>query len=53
MRIIRKYANPTYDIKHSTIKRGREDWIGVEVPAIISRELFDRVQERLKDNRKR
>jgi DNA invertase Pin-like site-specific DNA recombinase len=56
MRIIREYANPIYDIKHSTkktIKRGREDWIGVEVPAIISRELFDRVQERLKDNRKR
>jgi site-specific DNA recombinase len=56
MRTIREYANPIYDIKHSTkknIKRGREDWIGVEVPAIISRELFDRVQERLKDNRKR
>src|SRR6266478_1681356 len=56
MRCIREYANPIYDIKHSTLKRinrSREEWIGVEVPAIISRELFDRVQERLKDNRKR
>jgi site-specific DNA recombinase len=56
MRVIREYANPIYDIKHSTkknIKRNREDWIGVEVPAIISRELFERVQERLKVNRKR
>jgi site-specific DNA recombinase len=56
VRVIREYANPIYDIKHSTkksIKRNREDWIGVEVPAIISRELFDRVQERLKVNRKR
>jgi hypothetical protein len=56
MRTIREYANPIYDIKHSTkknIKRGREDWIGVEVPAIISRELFDRVQARRAVNRKR
>jgi site-specific DNA recombinase len=56
MRCIREYANPIYDIKHSTLKRinrSREDWIGVEVPAIISRELFDRVEERLKVNRKR
>jgi site-specific DNA recombinase len=56
VRVIREYANPIYDIKHSTkkgIKRNREDWIGVEVPAIISQELFDRVQERLKVNRKR
>jgi DNA invertase Pin-like site-specific DNA recombinase len=55
MRCIRQYANPIYGIKHSTLKRtwrGREDWIGVEVPAIISRELFDRVQERMAANRK-
>ena len=56
MRVIREYANPIYDIKHSTkktIKRGREDWIGVEVPAIISQKLFDRVQQRRAANRKR
>jgi site-specific DNA recombinase len=55
LRVIRQYANPIYGIEHSTkktIKRGREDWIGIEVPAIISRELFDRVQKRLEENRK-
>jgi Recombinase len=33
MRVIREYANPIYDIKHSTLKRinrSREEWIGVE-----------------------
>ena len=48
--------NPIYGIKHSTKKmvpRSREDWIGVEVPAIITRELYDRVQERRQANRKR
>jgi site-specific DNA recombinase len=55
MRTIREYANPIYDIKHSTkrtVPRGREDWVGIEVPAIISRELFDQVQARLQRNRK-
>jgi hypothetical protein len=55
MRVIRQYANPIYGIEHSTkknIKRGREDWIGINIPAIISRELFDRVQKRLDENRK-
>jgi hypothetical protein len=44
MRCIREYANPIYDIKHSTLKRinrSREEWIGVEVPAIISRASGD------------
>ena len=56
MRCVREYANPIYDIKHSSQKRfrrGREEWIGIEVPAIISRELFDRVQARREANRKR
>jgi hypothetical protein len=55
MRVIRQYANPIYGIEHSTkknIKRGREEWIGINIPAIISRELFDRVQKRLEDDRK-
>jgi hypothetical protein len=54
MRCVREYANPIYGIKHSTKKmvpRGREDWIGVEVPAIISHELFDRVRKRREANR--
>ena len=56
MRVIREYANPIYDIKHSTkknVKRSREDWIGITVPAIISKELFDRVQERRAINKKK
>jgi site-specific DNA recombinase len=56
MRCVREYANPIYDIKHSSQKRfprSREEWAGIEVPAIISRELFDRVQARREGNRKR
>jgi site-specific DNA recombinase len=56
LRTIREYANPMYGIEHSTKKnvpREREEWVGVEVPQIISRELFDRVQKRKADNRKR
>src|SRR5207245_9314785 len=56
LRTIREYANPIYGIKHSTKKnvpREREEWVGVAVPQIISRELFDRVQKRKADNRKR
>lgn len=55
MRIVREYANPLYGIKHSTRKRfdrSREEWVGIEVPAIISRELFDKVQARREKNRK-
>jgi Recombinase len=51
VRFEREYATPLSDIKHSTVKRsprGREEWIGIKVPAIISRELFERVQDRLK-----
>jgi site-specific DNA recombinase len=33
--------------------RDRADWIAVTVPAIISRELFDRVQERLRSHDER
>jgi site-specific DNA recombinase len=53
VRFEREYATPLSDIKHSTVKRSprdREEWIGIKVPAIISRELFDRVQARLKKN---
>ena len=56
MRTIREYANPIYGIEHSTKKsvpRDREHWVGIPVPQIISRELFDRVQKRKADNRKR
>jgi len=56
MRCVREYANPIYGIKHSTKKmvpQERKHWIGVEVPTIIPRELFDRVQRRRADNRAR
>jgi site-specific DNA recombinase len=56
LRTIREYANPMYGIKHSTkknIPREREEWVGVPVPQIISRELFDWVQKRKAANRKR
>ena len=33
--------------------RDREDWIAVAVPAIVSRELFDTVQERLRTHNDR
>lgn len=32
--------------------RPEEDWILVKVPAVISKELFEKAQERLKNNRK-
>jgi site-specific DNA recombinase len=54
MKTVREYANPIYDIKHSTrklVKRPREDWVGVKVPAIITKALFDNVQERLAWNK--
>ena len=56
MRTIREYANPIYGIEHSTKRyapRAREEWVCVQVPQIISRELFERVQQRKSDNRKR
>jgi site-specific DNA recombinase len=56
MRTIREYANPIYGIEHSTKRyapRKREEWVCVQVPQIISRELFERVQKRKADNRKR
>lgn len=34
------------------VMRDRRDWIGVPVPALISKELFNRVQTRLEHNRK-
>ncbi|KKW19794.1 MAG: hypothetical protein UY63_C0006G0036 [Parcubacteria group bacterium GW2011_GWA2_51_10] len=39
------------DGKRATIERERSEWIGVPVPAIVSKELFEKVRERLKYNR--
>lgn len=55
MRRIREYANPIHGIKHSSsknVKRDRSEWVGIKVPTIIPKPLFDKVQERLEWNRK-
>jgi len=40
-------------IRGQWVHRDREEWIAVKVPAIVSRELFDNVQERLAQHDKR
>jgi site-specific DNA recombinase len=35
-----------------TVDRPREEWTGIPVPAIISTQTFDRVQQRLADNKR-
>lgn len=39
-------------VKGSRVARPKEDWMPVKVPAIISSELFNKVQEQLKKNKK-
>lgn len=55
LKTVTEYANPLSGTKMSKklIPREKEEWIGIPVPAIISQELFDKVQERLEWNRKR
>jgi hypothetical protein len=56
MRRVREYVNPLSDIPPSPrrfVKTSRNDWVGIPVLPIISRELFDKVQERLEWNRSR
>jgi site-specific DNA recombinase len=40
-------------IRGKWVLRDREDWIAVNVPAIVSRELFEKVQERLRTHDQR
>jgi site-specific DNA recombinase len=35
-----------------TVDRPREEWTGIAVPAIVTAETFDRVQQRLSDNKR-
>jgi DNA invertase Pin-like site-specific DNA recombinase len=47
---VRQYANPLFGTGQTTrkvIMRPREEWIGIQVPPIVSKELFDKVQARL------
>jgi site-specific DNA recombinase len=52
---VREQANPLHGIHHSTghvVKRPREDWIGVKIPQIIPKSLFDKVKARFEWNKK-
>jgi hypothetical protein len=43
-----------YGVAHSyerRVPRDRSEWIGIKIPAIIPKELFDRVQARIDYNR--
>jgi site-specific DNA recombinase len=40
-------------IRGRSVYRDRAEWIAVKVPAIISRELFDKVQEKLAEHKQR
>jgi site-specific DNA recombinase len=56
MQRVRPYADPLSNAPtppRKFIKRSRADWIGIPVPSIISREIFDKVQERRVRNRSR
>jgi site-specific DNA recombinase len=47
-------AEPAKGRKHAPLTfRDRSEWVGVPVPAIISQELFDRVQERFQAAREK
>jgi len=39
-------------VKTGRIKKDRDEWFLIKVPPIVSRELFDKVQARLKQNQK-
>lgn len=51
---IREHADPLFGTpsSHKRIRRDRKDWIGIPIPPIVSRDLFDKVQDRLDVNRK-
>jgi site-specific DNA recombinase len=56
MQRVRPYVDPLSGAPtppRKFIKRSRVDWIGIPVPSIISRETFDKVQERRVWNRSR
>lgn len=55
VRSVTEYANPLSGSATSKklVKRDKSDWIGVAVPAIISKDVFDKVQERMEWNKKR
>ena len=55
LKLIREYADPVYGRTTTTEKlvpRDRSEWVSIPVPPIISKELFDQVQERITWNEK-
>jgi site-specific DNA recombinase len=55
LKTVTEYGNPLSGTKTSMklIPRDKSEWISIPIPAIISEEVFNKVQERLKLNRKR
>jgi site-specific DNA recombinase len=56
MQRVRPYVDPLSGAPtppRKFVKRSRADWIGIPCPPIISREIFDKVHERLAWNRSR
>ena len=52
---VNEYANPLLGTGQTTrkvIMRPREEWIAIQVPVIVSKELFDKVQARLEWNKR-
>lgn len=52
----KEYSNPINGWKKTTqkmIKRDRGEWIGVQVPPIVDKELFEAVQKRISWNKSR
>lgn len=50
MTVVREIDEEGRKGKKMLVPRDRSEWVGVPVPAIISKELFDEVQKRLKYN---
>jgi site-specific DNA recombinase len=54
MKLTRIHGDNTkgdFSVRKKTVKRPREEWIKIQIPPIISKELFEKAQERLKWNK--
>ena len=47
-----RLAGRTVPRQVRTLDRPREEWAGIPVPALVDEETFDRVQQRLEDNKR-
>lgn len=55
MRVVKEYGNPLAGTKttRKLVHRDKSEWVGIPIPAIITQEIFDKVQERLLWNKSR